>query len=150
MRVRYHPEDLSRVFVSADGRNYVEARYADLRRPPITLWEQRAAVRALRAGNQPRVSEALLFQAIEQQRGIVERGMPLDVAQDILGHSDPATTASYARAQERRRQFITTPREGRSTVAHSATCVAPRFLAAPVAALHTGAARDSGAVVLSC
>jgi putative transposase len=45
VRVRYHPEDLSRVYVSADGRNYVEARYADLRRPAISLWEQRAAIR---------------------------------------------------------------------------------------------------------
>ena len=32
--VRYHPEDLSRVFVSTTGRHYVEARFADLRRPP--------------------------------------------------------------------------------------------------------------------
>ena len=71
--VRYHPEDLSRVYACADGKNYVEARYADLRRPTITLWEQRVAVRALRAGNQPRISEALLFRALEQQREIVER-----------------------------------------------------------------------------
>jgi putative transposase len=73
VRVRYHPEDLSRVYVSADGKNYVEARYADLRRPAITLWEQRAAVRALRAQHQPRISEAFLFKAIEQQRRIVDR-----------------------------------------------------------------------------
>jgi putative transposase len=73
VRVRYHPEDLSRIFVSADGRNYVEARCADLRRPSITLWEQRAAVKAMKANNQPRISEALLFQAIGLQRQIVER-----------------------------------------------------------------------------
>ena len=73
VRVRYHPENLSSIFVSADGRNYVEARYADLRRPEISLWEQRAAVRALRAEGQPKLSEHLLFKAIEQQRRIVER-----------------------------------------------------------------------------
>jgi putative transposase len=73
VRLRYHPEDLSRVFVSADGRNYVEARYADLRRPSITLWEQRAAVRLLRTQGHPRLSEALMFRAIEQQRDIVDR-----------------------------------------------------------------------------
>ena len=73
VRVRYHPEDLSRVFVSADGKNYVEARYADLRRPAISLWEQRAAVKALRAQSHPKISEALVFKAIEQQRAIVER-----------------------------------------------------------------------------
>jgi len=73
VRVRYHPEDLSRVYVSADGRNYVEAHYADLRRPAITLWEQRAAVRWLREQDHPRLSEALLFKAIERQREIVRR-----------------------------------------------------------------------------
>ena len=73
VRVRYHPEDLSRIFVSADGRNYIEARCADLRRPSITLWEQRAAVKAMKANNQPRISEVLLFQAIGQQRQVVER-----------------------------------------------------------------------------
>ncbi len=41
MLVRYHPEDLSRVFVSVDGRTYHEARHADLRLPAISLWEQR-------------------------------------------------------------------------------------------------------------
>lgn len=73
VRVRYHPEDLSRVYVSLDGRNYVEARYADLRRPRISLWEQRAAVRALRAGHEPRLSEELVFKAIGAQREIVKR-----------------------------------------------------------------------------
>ena len=73
VRIRYHPEDLSRIFVSADGRNYIEARCADLRRPSITLWEQRAAVKAMKANNQPRISEALLFQAVGQQRQVVER-----------------------------------------------------------------------------
>ena len=73
VRIRYHPEDLSRVYVSADGKNYVEARYADLRRPAISLWEQRMAVRALRARGDPRISEPLVFKAIEQQRAIVDR-----------------------------------------------------------------------------
>jgi putative transposase len=67
------PEDLSRVYVSADGKKYLEARYADLRRPAISLWEQRAAVRALRSQGQPKMSEPLIFKAIEQQRQIVAR-----------------------------------------------------------------------------
>ena len=72
VRVRYHPEDLSRVYVSSDGANYVEARYADLRRPSISLWEQRAAVKHLRAANERRLSEELVFRAIGQQRRIVD------------------------------------------------------------------------------
>ncbi|WP_418219676.1 hypothetical protein [Burkholderia vietnamiensis] len=34
MTIRYHPEDLSRIFVSAGRGSFVEVRYADLRRPP--------------------------------------------------------------------------------------------------------------------
>ena len=68
--VRYHPEDLSRIFVSVNGKQYLEARCADLRRPAISLWEQRAICRILRGQNQP-VSEAAIFEAIEQQRKII-------------------------------------------------------------------------------
>jgi len=68
--VRYHPEDLSRIFVSPNGRQYVEVRCADIRRPVISLWEQRAICRILR-GDKQRVSESLIFQAIEKQRQII-------------------------------------------------------------------------------
>ena len=58
VRVRHHPENLSRIYAPADSRNYVEARYADLRRPAILLWEQRAAAkrRASVASPRPLVS----------------------------------------------------------------------------------------------
>nr|WP_256983510.1 Mu transposase C-terminal domain-containing protein [Caballeronia sordidicola] len=69
--VRYHPEDLSRVFVSVPGKPIIEARFADLRHPPISLWEQRAIVRYLRDQGQKRISEAMMFRAIEEQRGLV-------------------------------------------------------------------------------
>jgi putative transposase len=68
--VRYHPEDLSRIFVSTNGKQYLEARCADLRHPAISLWEQRAMCRILRGQHQP-VSEASIFQAIKLQRRIV-------------------------------------------------------------------------------
>jgi len=71
--VRYHPEDLSRVFVSVDGRKYYEARYADLRLPVISLWEQRAALRLLKSEGHTQISQRLIFKAIEEQRRIVER-----------------------------------------------------------------------------
>ena len=71
--VRYHPEDLSRVFVTADHKTYVEARCADLRRPRISLWEQRHALKLMKAQGQGSVSEAMIFKTIEQQRQIVAR-----------------------------------------------------------------------------
>ena len=69
--VRYHPEDLSRIFVSKDGKDYLEARYADVRRPAISLWEQRAACRILKAQGKPDIAEPLIFAAIDKQRKIV-------------------------------------------------------------------------------
>jgi putative transposase len=41
--VRYYPENLSRIFVSAGGKRYIEVGFADIHRPPISLWEHRAA-----------------------------------------------------------------------------------------------------------
>src|ERR1700686_4048741 len=35
--VRYHPEDLSRIFVTAGTGDYLEVQYADMRRPAISL-----------------------------------------------------------------------------------------------------------------
>jgi putative transposase len=59
--------------VSADGKTFVEATFADLRRPRISLWEQRMARKALRAAGSRDVSEELIFRTIERQRQIVRR-----------------------------------------------------------------------------
>lgn len=69
--VRYHPEDLSRVFVTAGRGEYLEVRYADLRRPAISLFEQRAALQAIRSEGQRTVSETLIFRTIEEQRRVI-------------------------------------------------------------------------------
>ena len=50
--VRYHPEDLSRIFVTAGTSDYLEVRYADMRRPAISLFEQRTALKAIRSEGQ--------------------------------------------------------------------------------------------------
>nr|WP_245002051.1 Mu transposase C-terminal domain-containing protein [Cupriavidus pinatubonensis] len=70
--VRYHPEDLSRIFVSADGKEYVEASFADLRRGRISLWEQQAVLMHLRSQGKSLVTESAIFNAIAAQRSIVE------------------------------------------------------------------------------
>ncbi|GAB7540446.1 transposase [Cupriavidus sp. 8B] len=70
--VRYHPEDLSRIFVSADGKEYVEASFADLRRGRISLWEQKAVLKHLRSQGKSHVTESAIFNAIAAQRSIIE------------------------------------------------------------------------------
>ncbi|WP_244179579.1 Mu transposase C-terminal domain-containing protein [Paraburkholderia aspalathi] len=69
--VRYHPEDLSRVFVTAGTRDYLEVQYADMRRPAISPFEQRTALKAIRSEGQQSVSEALIFRTVEEQRRLI-------------------------------------------------------------------------------
>jgi putative transposase len=71
--VRYHPDDLSRVYVSTNGKDYLEVHYADLRRPRISLADQREARRILRAQRQVDVCEALIFKTLDQQRELISK-----------------------------------------------------------------------------
>jgi putative transposase len=69
--VRYHPGSISRIYASVNGKDYVEAPYADLRRPRISLAEQRALCKMLRTEGKRFLTEERLFAAIEAQRHIV-------------------------------------------------------------------------------
>ena len=69
--LKYDPRDLSRIFVLTEN-GIIEARPADLTRPAITLWEHRAARRALREAGRRSVDEELIFRTIEAQRDVVD------------------------------------------------------------------------------
>jgi putative transposase len=72
VRVSYDPRDLSRVFVRAPDGTRWPIRFADLRRPPITLGEHRHARAALRERGLALVDEQLIFETIEAQRALVD------------------------------------------------------------------------------
>ncbi|KAF0126148.1 MAG: hypothetical protein FD148_2151, partial [Methylocystaceae bacterium] len=72
--VKYDPRDLSVVFVRV-GEGYLEARPADRTRPSIALWEQRAALRALREAGRRAVDEELIFSTILAQRALVDEAV---------------------------------------------------------------------------
>jgi len=71
LTVKFDPRDLSCVFV-ATGEGYLETRPADRTRPPIALWEHRAAVRALREEGRRAVDEDLIFTTILAQRALID------------------------------------------------------------------------------
>ena len=71
LRVRYDPRDLSCVFLEDPAGRHWPVRYRDLGRPPITLWEQRAAVKELRARGRGLVDEQRIFEAVEARRALV-------------------------------------------------------------------------------
>ena len=72
MIVRYDPRDLSRIFLLAPDGDYYDLTYRDLSRPPITLWEQRLALKRLREAGALHIDEAAIFRTIEKMRLIVD------------------------------------------------------------------------------
>lgn len=70
--IKYDPRNLSRIFYrDADGR-YWPIPYRDLGAPPISLWEQREAMKRLRAEGRRLVDERLIFETALAQRALVE------------------------------------------------------------------------------
>jgi putative transposase len=92
--VRYDPRDLSRIYWLAPDGEYYDLTYADVRRPPVSLWEHRAARQQLRAGGRRQVDEHAIFRAIEAMRQLA---------------TDATTeTKQRRRWRERTRQFQVT------------------------------------------
>lgn len=72
LRIKYDPRDLSRVFVEGPDGEHWPVRFADLRRPRITLGEHRMALTAVRERGVRLVDEQLIFDTVEAQRELVE------------------------------------------------------------------------------
>lgn len=72
MVVRYDPRDLSRIYLLGPDGTYYDLAYRDLRRPPISLWEHRLALKRLREEGRALVDEAAIFGAIEAMRAIAD------------------------------------------------------------------------------
>jgi putative transposase len=99
--LRRDPRDISRIWVlDPDGDGYLEVGYRTLSRPPISAWEQEAAVARLRELGRAEVDENALFEMVEQMQAIADTAA--------------ATTRKARRDQERRSAM---PARGRSAVA---------------------------------
>ena len=71
--VRYDPRNLSKVYVAGSDARYHPIPYADLTLPPITLWEQRAAMAKLRVDGDNAPAQAKMFEAVLDQRALVDQ-----------------------------------------------------------------------------
>jgi putative transposase len=109
MLVKYDPRDLSRVFVRRPTGSFVEARYADLTLPSITLSEARAALRTLNAkGRQERDMRALVRTAVAQ-RNLIATAKATTRAVRQGAHIKPTAqcrTKSAARSRASTREFL--------------------------------------------
>ncbi|WP_205718034.1 hypothetical protein [Actinomadura soli] len=89
---RRDPRDISRIWApDPDGDAYVQVPYRSLSRPPISVWEQRAAVARLRESGRDQVDEHALFAMVEQMRQITDTA---------------AATTRKARRQVQRRSAV--------------------------------------------
>jgi putative transposase len=73
--VRYDPRDLSRIYLLAPDGNYYDLAYRDVRRPPISLWEHRLALKRLRDEGRALIDEAAIFRTIDHMRRIAEEAI---------------------------------------------------------------------------
>ncbi|MGC2030303.1 MAG: Mu transposase C-terminal domain-containing protein [Steroidobacteraceae bacterium] len=75
MIVRYDPRDLSRIYLLAPDGQYYDLSYRDLRRPSITLWEQRLALKRLREDGQTQLDESAIFRTVDAMRTITDEAV---------------------------------------------------------------------------
>ncbi|MCC3769546.1 Mu transposase C-terminal domain-containing protein [Streptomyces sp. UNOC14_S4] len=93
--LRRDPRDISRIWVlDPDGTGYLEVPYRTLSRPPISVWEQKAAVARLRELGRAEVDEDALFAMVAQMRRI----------------TDAAAVATRKARRDRQRRTETPPR----------------------------------------
>jgi putative transposase len=71
LTIRYDPRDMSKIFVKAPDQSYAEIPYADMRCPPISLWEIRAARRLLAKQGNTQVNQMALFRAHDELKRLV-------------------------------------------------------------------------------
>jgi len=97
MVVRFDPRDLSRIYLLSPDGQYYDIPYRDVRRPPISLWEHRLALKRLREQRYQRIDEPAIFRSIDAMREIVERAT--------------TSTKTARRQRERRLRLIPGGRE---------------------------------------
>jgi len=121
---RRDPRDVSVLhFWDPDLKQYFRVPYRNLGRPPLSLWELRAARRAARAAGQREVNEAAIFAAYTCLRALEETAT--------------RETAKVRRARQRRRQHDAARSESRAepapTVGPAPAAASPHLTLIPPA-----------------
>ena len=70
LMLHFDPRNLARLYVPHET-DYLEVPFADVRLPPVSLWEAQAAAHHLHELGQKSIHPALLIETIEKQREIV-------------------------------------------------------------------------------
>ncbi len=78
--VKYDPRDMARIFIRRPSGNFVEARYADVTLPSITLHEALTARRTLLAKGRREVDPRVIVHAAIAQRELVDAATRMTTA----------------------------------------------------------------------
>lgn len=70
--VKYDPRDMARIFIRRPSGNFVEARYADVTLPSVTLHEAVTARRTLLAKGRRKVNTRTIVRTVIAQRELIE------------------------------------------------------------------------------
>ena len=108
--VRYHPRDLSKVFVpSAGGKEYLDVPYADLRRPPITRAELEHARTILTLNGERHPTEDQIFATTAAQRRLEDASRERTRQARRNASRRPGATGA-AKTNDRRQPWTTAAR----------------------------------------
>jgi putative transposase len=113
LTLHFDPRNVSKLYMRHEG-DYLEVPFADVRLPPVSLWEVQAAARHLRRQGQQSINTAQLFEAIDKQREIIR--------------------AAQARTQQMRRQQQTAQRGATASRIDPLATSLPAFAAGEAAA----------------
>ncbi|HET9239234.1 MAG TPA: Mu transposase C-terminal domain-containing protein [Oligoflexus sp.] len=98
--IRRDPRDLGQVYVSdPDGNGYIRVPYRSIYRPPISLYEHRAATKNIRRAKTD-VTEEQIFSAIEEMRKIEDEGKRMTSKERRRREKRPATRQNRKQGQE--------------------------------------------------
>jgi putative transposase len=97
--IKYDPRNLSRVFYQDEDGHYWPIPYRNLGAPPISLWEQREAMKRLHAEGHRLVDERLIFETALAQRSLVDSARKTTRTRrnkERLQHLQRTTIATHA------------------------------------------------------
>ncbi|WP_234889963.1 Mu transposase C-terminal domain-containing protein [Sinorhizobium medicae] len=96
--VKYNPRDMARIFVRRPSGNFVEARYADLTLPSVTLHEAVAARRALLAKGRQEINTRAIVGTAIAQRELVDAATRKTAAVRRGGVGKPKTARIWCQS----------------------------------------------------
>lgn len=103
--VKYDPRDMSQIWVITDDGRTIAARYKDLSRPRISLWESRRAGAIYHERQGGRITEAMLFRIIEEQRRIAHAARQQTLSARLEGERQARLSSDKPKRDPSREMF---------------------------------------------